>query len=649
MRVTYVTELTIDDSRLRFVIPTTVSPRYAPATDLSGVGRPDVDTLNPPVAWTVPYGLNLTVHLRMPGAVTAIESPSHPVSLRLNGRDATVSLAQQDVAMDRDFVLSVEAEGFDAPHALCEASAEGHAIGVAFAPRFPTSSVPAEVIFLVDRSGSMGGSSIEEVRNALQLCLRSLTPGCRFNIVGFGSEFESLFRSSRPYDQASLADATAHVQRLDATLGGTEILSPLEFVLRQPVSADLPRQVVILTDGQVTNTDAVLALASAHAGSARIFTFGIGAGASAHLVRGLARAGGGTAEFIAPGERIEPKVLRQLSRLLSPALSDVKVEWVGADVTQVPADVPPVFAGSRLLLYGWAKSGRPSSLRLRANTPSGPLVFEVPITEADKPSAVAAPGAVAILAARARIRELEEGSEWLSGRGSRQHGRREARDTSEIVRLACAYGLLSRETSFVAVERRETPVAGEVQLRRIPVAMTSGWGGLTRSRMGGGRGYGEDDAAIAYSLSPPPRASFDMVMPRLSVSSNFFGRARRLLRKTTEVTHADDRPASSAMAALVILQEADGSWPFNEELAGVLGVELETLREAMDGTPGPEDLVLRAWATALALAWLERNAADAKEEWSLLAKKAQAWLDGAVATPPGGLTWREAAVEQLEG
>ena len=57
-----------------------------------------------------------------------------------------------------------------------------------------------------------------------------------------------------------------------------------------------------------------------HAAHARIFTFGIGAGASQHLVNGLARAGGGSAEFIHPGERIEPKVVRQFGRLLSPAL-----------------------------------------------------------------------------------------------------------------------------------------------------------------------------------------------------------------------------------------------------------------------------------------------------------------------------------------
>ncbi len=54
LKITYVTELTVAGSGLRFSIPTTVSPRYAPAVDQRGVGRPDSETLNPPVAWDVP-------------------------------------------------------------------------------------------------------------------------------------------------------------------------------------------------------------------------------------------------------------------------------------------------------------------------------------------------------------------------------------------------------------------------------------------------------------------------------------------------------------------------------------------------------------------------------------------------------------------
>ena len=40
----------------------------------------------------------------------------------------------------------------------------------------------------------------------------------------------------------------------------------------------------------------------------RCFTFGIGSGASTVLVEGLAKAGNGCAEFVKPGERMQPKV-----------------------------------------------------------------------------------------------------------------------------------------------------------------------------------------------------------------------------------------------------------------------------------------------------------------------------------------------------
>ena len=198
LKVTYVSELTVDGGALRLVIPTTLSPRYAPAQDHTGVGRPDAATLNPPVAWSVPYGLSLSVRVAGAAQASRIESPSHPVAIAIEGGDVTVTLSQENAALDRDFVLSIASLAFDAPRAWVEHGSDGEsAVAVAFVPRFDHSAAPSEVVFLVDRSGSMEGDSIAEVRNALQLCLRSMIPGCAFNIVSFGNTYTPLFRSSR--------------------------------------------------------------------------------------------------------------------------------------------------------------------------------------------------------------------------------------------------------------------------------------------------------------------------------------------------------------------------------------------------------------------------------------------------------------------
>lgn len=645
VRLTYVTELSFEGGRVRFSVPTTVSPRYAPDADRSGVGRPDAETLNPPVAWRVPYGLNLSVRVSTPDPIRAVESPSHPISIEFSEREASITLSQTQVALERDFVLCIDAAGLDAPQAWIEQDESGEgAVAIGFAPAFEVTSVPAEIVFVVDRSGSMDGSSIEEVRNALQLCLRSMTPGCRFNIVGFGSTYQSLFRESRPYDQASLDAASQCVAALRADLGGTEILPALTFALERPRDPGLSRQIVVLTDGEVTNTDAVLALAARHAGDARIFTFGIGAGASQHLVRGLARAGNGAAEFIYPGERIEPKVVRQFGRLLSPALDAVRVEWVGGKVTQAPDKVPPVFAGSRLLVYGFVRGDWPSAARLSATGPAGPIVFEVPLDSARMRTG----NVVATLAARARIRELEESGGWLNTRGSRQTSKRESSVSSEIKELSIRYQLVSRETSFVAVERREMPVTGDMQLRRVPIALTSGWGGLDRGSTPIQLGFSAMRMSAAMLSEPRSVREPDLETPSYVPASYLLADAPAAPASRPargQRTPATSRPAG--LDTLVALQAADGSWELTSELAAILGRSVAELEAVVTGAAGAPPSVRRAWATALAIAWLRRNADSWVDEWRLLANKAERWLDAVAAVPPDRFTWVHAARQFL--
>ncbi len=496
LSISYVTELAAEGAAARFTLPTTVSPRYAPAQDRAGVGPTPAEILNPPVALEVPYAFTFEMDLAMGGRILGVRSPTHPIEVEQDGARARVRLAQRSAPMDRDLVVVVSAEGLDVPHAVVERGERGGALLLSFVPTFETSSQAAEVVFVIDRSGSMGGTSIAEVRNALQLCLRSLSPGCRFNIISFGSQFEAFFPESLAYDDESMKKAAAFVGSLDADMGGTELLAALEYVVRQETIAGLPRQILLLTDGEVTNTDEIIDLARKHASTARFFTFGIGAGASHHLVRGVARASGGAAEFISPGERIEAKVMRQFKRVLSPALTDVKVDWGQRGATPASEHVPPVFDGERLVVYALADEPKAGMATLAGMLAGRAVKFEVPVD----PGHAVAGDTIATLAARTRIRTLEEQGEYLQSRGSLQRrSRANAKSAAEIAALGVKYQLCSRETSFVAIEHRETPVAGRAELRRVPVALTSGWGALR-----------EQDATGSFRLpAAAPMASCD--------------------------------------------------------------------------------------------------------------------------------------------
>jgi len=86
---------------------------------------------------------------------------------------------------------------------------------------------PLELIFMADTSGSMSGSNINNMKNALQVFLRALPTTCLFNMVEFNSRYTSLFAAPQPYSDATLNAATQWVNRLQAG-GGTELREAIE-------------------------------------------------------------------------------------------------------------------------------------------------------------------------------------------------------------------------------------------------------------------------------------------------------------------------------------------------------------------------------------------------------------------------------------
>mmetsp|Transcript_28937 Transcript_28937/g.27868 ORF Transcript_28937/g.27868 Transcript_28937/m.27868 type:complete len:99 (+) Transcript_28937:390-686(+) len=90
---------------------------------------------------------------------------------------------------------------------------------------------PSEYIFLIDRSGSMCGKSIELAVEALKLFVHSLPWGSKFNIVSYGTEYDCMFSKSIKYDEKSMTRAAANLEEFKADYGGTEIYEPLQFLL----------------------------------------------------------------------------------------------------------------------------------------------------------------------------------------------------------------------------------------------------------------------------------------------------------------------------------------------------------------------------------------------------------------------------------
>ncbi|XP_044058720.1 von Willebrand factor A domain-containing protein 5A-like [Siniperca chuatsi] len=332
IRLEYVTELAVQaDDGLRFCLPAVLNPRYQPQGS-GGSGGGSVQVTSVPAS-LVPYSLSFSARVSSPHPISKVESHCSldPLQyLNTEQTQATVKLAAGH-KFDRDVELLIYYKDAHQPTAVVEAgqasAKPGTLMGdpvvmLSLYPEFSQavmSSVSScgEFVFLLDRSGSMDCATnnskqqetrIGSARDTLLLLLKSLPMGCYFNIYSFGSSYEHIFSKSVEYSQKTLEEALKKVEQMGADLGGTEILEPLKHIYSQSCIPSQPRQLFVFTDGEVGNTKEVINLVKKNSGSHRCFSFGIGEGASSALINGLAKEGGGHAQFVTGTDRMQPKV-----------------------------------------------------------------------------------------------------------------------------------------------------------------------------------------------------------------------------------------------------------------------------------------------------------------------------------------------------
>jgi Ca-activated chloride channel family protein len=608
--LTYVESLEARGAEVRFTLPTTISPRYLPADAPDEDGIPAADRIHPEYAPDVPYGFALLVRVHGGRGVASVESPSHAVRCLLDEDPLRVELASESVCMDRDFVLTVRYRDELPSRAWAVSHRDERFLQVDLTipePEAPPSEVAGELVFLLDCSGSMQGSSIDEARRALEIFLRAVPEAIWFNVYRFGSEFHCLWNRPRPATPDHVTEALAHLGRVQADLGGTEILAPLRAIYAQEPARGIQRNIVLITDGEVGNESDVVELARSRPGEIRVFTVGIGHGPNDYLIRQTARASGAVSLAIAPEERIEPKVLELFAKVMAPGIRELRIEGP-AGFEQAPRE-PTVFPGETMSLFGrWTGPGRvPESVTVLGRIGDETRGWTVPVSgEAGSLSPIPQ------LWAREAIRDLEEGAP----RGSRQTGRKQAGLRGAVVELSKRYGVVSRETSFVAVEARKEvdKTLGEVVLRKVPVLVTHGWHGGAFGRVG------------AYSPSPTGRASLLDALAEPLASITRFPRRSRASRTSDRLASADD-VEGGLLYELLATQRPGGGFYLDRGIARRLGASHRKLRGFADWiTMESEGEPFPLLCTALVLAVLEIRFAEDETVWGAIVAKSRRWL-----------------------
>jgi Ca-activated chloride channel homolog len=312
VRLRYVEPLRWEEGKIRLVFPMVVGPRYIPGTQAAGHSGngwapdtnavPDASRVTPPVRNPESrsgHDISMAVDLDSGFEATSIKGVSHAIKVRrlATGRQR-VELATSVTLPNKDFILEVQqAESTQPKAALCLSPGndygETHFLLVAFPPTVqPSQRVPVEMLYMIDVSGSMAGTSIEQARRALLQALDRLTPNDRFGILAFSSGYHEFAPAPLPATANNLAPAREYVRSLEAG-GGTEMLPALLHLIRNPQIPGYVRHIILMTDGDLGNEEEVLAALRSDLGNARLYTVAVGSAPNLFLATKMAQFGEG--------------------------------------------------------------------------------------------------------------------------------------------------------------------------------------------------------------------------------------------------------------------------------------------------------------------------------------------------------------------
>jgi Ca-activated chloride channel homolog len=228
-----------------------------------------------------------------------------------------------------------------------------------------------DITFIIDVSGSMSGKKLDQAKKALLYCVENLNENDRFQIIRFSTEAYALSDQLEPVNITNESKAKDYIKNLKA-IGGTNIEEAFKLAFQNPIKFSRPHIIIFLTDGkptigEINNEKLLEKIKKSNSHNSRIFTFGVGNEINTIFLDKITELSKAWRTYIGEDEDIEIKVSNFYDKIQSPVLSDLTFDFgKGIEVYQsYPRDLPDLFKGSNILVFGRYKGKGDSKITLR--------------------------------------------------------------------------------------------------------------------------------------------------------------------------------------------------------------------------------------------------------------------------------------------
>lgn len=500
--ITFIDRVHYQDDTFSLSLPTTLTPRYIPNAsinlspeqrrqqtevlqrelqanknvEISGkhgwasnaASVPDANNITPPQTYRQPnetsHRFSLDLTLRTGLALQNISSSTHPISHYDNGQDINVALSNGHELMNADLVLEWTPIIGAAPKAALFQQAtqnEYFSMIMVTPPEVSASvSLPRDITFIIDSSGSMAGQSMAQAKQALHDALGYLNSGDRFNIVDFDSRYHALYSQSQNVSYDHIEQAKQMINGLSAD-GGTEMAGALKFALNSHSDSAYLKQIIFITDGSIGNERELFKLIKQDLNDARLFTIGIGSAPNSYFMSKAAKFGRGTYTTINDLAKVQSTMAKLFAKITKPILRDVQIDWAN-EVEQYPARIPDLYAGEPINVL--VRSKKPiDTVKIKGTMLNSPWTQSLNISADQQPQAdnldtAWARQKVAMLMDKLNTGELA--TEQVK---------------PEVTKLGIDHHILTKFTAFVAVEETPSrPLEVNAKHKNVPNLMPKG-------------------------------------------------------------------------------------------------------------------------------------------------------------------------------